>query len=180
MKGRYCFVLFILLFLSACNGKRVETRSALEKMLESRIHLPKEVRCVYEGEEIEISSDFRKKPKLLVYIDSVNCGECQISKFFRFDAIREEGIESGDYDVVLLLSPKKQEKESLIEKTKLFYLPYPVYFDVNNEFLSRNEVIPGDAQYHTMYIGKDSRVKMVGDPTAGEKIKEVFDCVKGQ
>ena len=91
-----------------------------------------------------------------------------------------EGIESGDYDVVLLLSPKKQEKESLIEKTKLFYLPYPVYFDVNNEFLSRNEVIPGDAQYHTMYIGKDSRVKMVGDPTAGEKIKEVFDCVKGQ
>ena len=88
MKGRYCVVLFILLFLSACNGKRVETRSALEKMLESRIHLPKEVRCVYEGEEIEISSDFRKKPKLLVYIDSVNCGECQISKFFRFDAIR--------------------------------------------------------------------------------------------
>lgn len=84
-------MLFILLFLSACNGKRVETRSALEKMLEFRIHLPKEVRCVYEGEEIEISSDFRKKPKLLVYIDSVNCGECQISKFFRFDAIREEG-----------------------------------------------------------------------------------------
>ena len=63
MKGRYCFVLFILLFLSACNGKRVETRSALEKMLESRIHLPKEVRCVYEGEDhtMYIGKDSRVK-----------------------------------------------------------------------------------------------------------------------
>ena len=58
----------------------------------SRIQLPKEILCVYEGEESEASAEFRKKPKLLVYVDSVNCGECQISKFYRFEEIREEGI----------------------------------------------------------------------------------------
>ncbi len=180
MKSRVYFACILLISLSACNGRRTETRSALERMLGSRIQLPKEILCVYEGEESEASAEFRKKPKLLVYVDSVNCGECQISKFYRFEEIREEGIKTGDYDVVLLLSPKQQEKESLIEKAKLFYMSYPVYIDVNNEFLSRNETVPESSQYHTMYIGKDGRVKMVGDPTAGEKIKEVFDRVNGQ
>ena len=43
-----------------------------------------------------------------------------------------------------------------------------------------NKVVPDDAQYHTMYLGKDGCVKMVGDPTAGERIKQIFDEVKGQ
>lgn len=54
-----------------------------------------------------------------------------------------------------------------------------IYLHNAEIIIVRNEVVPEDAQYHTMYIGKDGRVKMVGDPTAGEKIKEVFDKIKG-
>ena len=180
MNYRLSLVLYALIALSACNMQRAETKGVLEGMLESRILLPCEIVCVFSGEEMDVSESFWKRSKLLVYVDSVNCGECQISKFYRFDRIREEGKGTGGYDVVLLLSPKKSEMDALIEKSKLLCVPYPVYFDVNNEFLSMNKVVPDDAQYHTMYLGKDGRVKMVGDPTAGERIKQIFDEVKGQ
>lgn len=79
---------------------------------------------------------------------------------------------------MLLLSPKKKERSQVIEKAKLLYMPFPVYIDVRNEFMSKNKVVPEDALYHIMYVGTDGRIRMVGDPSASDKVKAVFDEVK--
>lgn len=150
----------------------------LERMMDSEIILPTDVVRVFEGEVDEIDEDVRRKPKLLVFVDSTDCGECHISKFFRFESIKKEADSLGTYETMLLLSPKRKDLQRLIEKAKLLYMPFPVYIDMKNEFLGLNPSVPSESIYHTMYVGLGGKIKMVGDPSSSEKIKEVFDKVK--
>lgn len=83
-------ILISVMALTACNGRRSKTRLTLEEMIGSRIDLPEEVLCVFERECRDMEETLRRKPKLLVFVDSTACNECQISHFFRFEEIMKE------------------------------------------------------------------------------------------
>lgn len=146
----------------------------MKSLLSSEVIFPENIERIFEGEYGILEESIRRSSKLLVFIDSTQCGECQISKLPRFEPIIEIADSIGDFKVVFLVSPKKSEINKIRRFIELTYMPYPIYVDIDNAFKSLNPSIPDDARFHCMYIGEDGRPLIVGDPTTSMHINSYY------
>lgn len=173
MKNRILFVTLILLFVS-CRTERGRVQDSLVSMMQSKILMPHVVERIYNGEDAILDCGMTGPAELLVFVDSLQCGTCQISKFYRFIDIIKEGEGTGKYNVMFLVSPKKEDMGAIREHILLVQPEYPIYIDVNHEFLKLNPQIPNDVRFHCMLIGKEGKPLLVGDPTGSEKMMRLF------
>ena len=167
------FYLFLLFFCSiGCN--RPHLRRQLRDQIGSTVVLPEQIICIEEGSLIPIPKQILDSSKLIIYVDSTECGKCQIDNLFRYKEIMEFSDSIKSFNVIPLISVKKDDFDTIIYHLKFFKKPFPVFIDMTNSFHSLNPSVPDDARFHCMFVDTSDRVKFVGDPIQNERLKKVL------
>lgn len=172
-KRSILMVFLILLFVPAgCKKSRV--RSQVRELMYSTIILPEKISCVYNGEVFPMPDSLRDKPKLIVYIDSTECSKCRITQFIRYDESFELARESGLFEVMLLLSAKRDERGDIKDHLLNIELFCPVYLDENNCFGRLNPPIVNNSVSHSFLVDGKGAIRMVGDPSSSKQMFELL------
>lgn len=157
-------LLFIIVTVLMLGCRQSETRRALRQMMGSTIALPENIICVQNGEVFPMPDELRDRPKLFVFIDSLECSLCHVSRLSKYQAVYDISIETESFDLFFLLSIKKSRVNNIAEELVNMELPYPVYIDEDNLFHRMNPFITNDSRFHT-FLCVDKTVKLIGDPT---------------
>lgn len=117
------------------------------------------------------------KSKLIVYIDTVGCSKCRISRLIRYEELFRLSKSSGAFELVVMISTKEKEREAIIEHLSLINLPFPVYIDKNNNYLKMNPLLSDNERFYNLCINKEGLPIYIGDPTSGPDWMELFKNV---
>ncbi len=90
MKNCILFITLVLLFIS-CLTERGRVQDSLVSIMQSKILMPRVAERIYNDENVIQDCRMNGAAKLLVFVDSLQCGTCQISKFYRFIDIIKDG-----------------------------------------------------------------------------------------
>lgn len=171
-----CFVLSLsicalVLVSTAC--KEMHLRSQVNQLLSSVVVLPKNVLCI-NGEKIfPMPDSLRKKAKLIVYVDSVECGSCRLSKMPIYERIIPEASSYG-VNVMILMANRMYSGVPLIQYVSDINLGIQIYVDEDNTFLQLNPAVNHGPQLHTFLVNKKGRPVLVGDPVLSQEVAELF------
>ena len=150
------------------------TRQLLKKMIGSTVVLPENVTCIQGGDSFPMPETLRTTSKLIVFVDSTECSMCRIDKLVHYKDLFKMSQETGAFDVIILLSTRKSEYQSIYEHLVFSDQSFPVYLDDNNYFLSLNPFIPDRLSFHTLSVNDSNKVILVGDPIYNKSIMELF------
>ena len=164
-----CFLIFV-----ATGCKKARLRAQLKEMIGATVVLPKKINCIYNGELFPLPDSIRNMPKLIIYVDSVNCTTCVLSKLFQFDHLSELSKETGAFLPFVLISPKHNETASIEHYLKEDRLVIPVNIDVETCFRLENPIIPSDDRFHFLFTDKNGKLLWVGNPQSSDRVYSTF------
>lgn len=116
----------------------------------------------------------RRKTKLIIYADSVECTTCRISRLKTYDELFRLSEEQGSFVVILLLSNVNLNGIPVIRYLSDLEIEHPVYVDDNSEFMDLNPIVPEDRRMHAFLVDQTGAPLCVGDPVSSEKMRQVF------
>lgn len=116
-------------------------------------------------------------PKMVIYIDSTECSSCRIGHLSEYESLAKEATYSGNFLLVIIISPPRKDFEYTRHLLELYNNPFPVYLDRNHSFRKENTFIPDDIRFHAFFIDANNRPILVGDPTRSDKTQELFKRV---
>ena len=177
MKREYNWLILIalcFLALASTGCKRAQLRAQLKEMIGATVVLPKKIDRIFNGELLPMPDSIRNTPKMIFYVDSVNCTTCVLSHLLQFDHLFELSEETGSFLPFVLISPKHNEIVSIEHFLKENHLVVPVYIDVEACFRSENPIIPSDDRYHFLFTGKNGKLLWVGNPQSSDRVYNSF------
>ncbi len=146
----------------------------LRNMMESTVTFPETLCYVENGSLMQSEINGLERPAMIVFVDSTECSKCKIDKIIQYKSLCELAEESRIFDVFFLFATRKRDYLEIVEHLKMIQLPYPIYLDVNNVFMSDNPFIPLDDCFHTFFVDESLLIKLVGDPIRNESIMSIF------
>ena len=152
------------------------------RMSQCVIAFPDSLECIYDGIALTRHLDVAAPPayKLVMVVDSLQCSYCKIGRLQRYKDLFEESLEEGKFDLVVILSPKRGEAESLREFLLAHDFSLPIYLDSGNTFLGMNRCIPSDVDYHSFLLDASGHPVFIGDPLKGNRSYKKFERLIGQ
>lgn len=144
------------------------------KLLKSNIYLPIDSMEVFLHENYPESKN--KNDKVILYLDSTRCSSCELRTLTEWQSFvqllrQEEGIE---LDIIWILSPSKKDYDTLKSSLKTIKPSFPVYIDIDNNFIRKNPQIPSDHLYHTLIINNDNHVILIGNIMKNKRLLNLF------
>jgi len=173
------FILFtvsfaVMFIMSSC--ERVSLRRDIKMMTKHKIELPSSLVKVYNEEisPVDLSTLQEDIAKLIVYIDSNECGTCRVQRLGIYKELYDLSTQTGLFELWIIASPKTAESQTLPEFISCYDYPFAVYIDNKNSFTEKNPFIPKDTRFHYFLTDKENRPVFVGDPTSSEKLMKLF------
>lgn len=74
---------------------------------------------------------------------------------------------------MIIISPNAENLDDIIHKLIEIDGKYPVYVDINSDFIQHNR-IPEDARFHSFLIDDKHKPIFVGDPISSDKLMSLF------
>lgn len=112
--------------------------------------------------------------RIVVYIDFSECSLCRINHLSD-DAGIVELSESFGVPLYIILSPLPEEQQDVIKAIRDNPNIFPIWLDNQSSFAQMNEaVIPRDTRFHYFLLDEQGKVRVVGNPSCNEKIKELY------
>lgn len=167
-------LILCLLAVASTGCEKARLRKQLKELMGSTIVLPERIVCVDNGEVIPMPDSLRHIPKLIVYIDSVECTSCRISHIEIYDPLFRISKEQQTFQVFLLLANMDLNGIPLTRFLSDMKIAKPIYLDVENCFLKKNPMIPEDRRLHAFFTDTNGTVVSIGDPALSEKRLRVF------
>lgn len=168
----YCTTIFLV----GC--ERIHLRAQLKEMTGRTVVLPPEVTCVYNGSISQIPTTLLdNKAKFVVYVDSTECSLCKVSKLVQYESVIRLSRESGTFDLLFLLCPKRTEYQSVCEYLEFMDYTFPVYLDDLQLFRKNNPFIPNDIRFHSFFVDAENVVQVVGDPVLSPNIMNLINAL---
>lgn len=166
------FALIVFLWVcSSCESYRAR------RLSRCAIALPDSLEFIYSGEATVRHLDMSLPPdyKQVILVDSFECSFCRVQKLQRYRDLFEEAIEGRKFDLMVILSPKREEASSLREFLLAHDFSLPVYLDPEHLFLDMNPSIPSDARFHSFLMDSSGHPVYVGDPLKGNRAYKQFE-----
>lgn len=166
--------IFISFLLIGCGEKR-KVKEAYAKMCATNIVFPETAQVTYNGKDTVIADFYTAQMKQVVFVDSMDCTSCIISKLalwkpmFEYSASLDNSIK-----FYFVLTPAAKKEQFVKSSLKGYILDYPVIIDSKREFLALNPHIPKDKTFHTFLLDADNKVMFVGSPIANDAIRQLF------
>ena len=168
------FVLIVLSMVASCN---------------SRDKIGKEMKAFY-GSCIELPTDsmINVSPRPLaemykyaryiyiMYVDSTSCSDCANSKLTDWSQLNlTDAFKKGILRYILIVAPKQHQRMHVLNiiKRDALFNKY-VYIDTTGIFERKNPNLPTNKHLRTFLVNKQKNVKLIGNPIANEKIKNML------
>lgn len=171
MNCSFPLITLALVFVLSVSCERHQISTKLKNMMSDEIVMPDSILQV-KGEVVDTCS-LSSSLKLVIYVDSSECSTCRIEKLNAYSTLYDIFNSSGVIELVVLVAPK-QDELNLIKHMLGNYVKFPTYVDVENQFLSKNTIIPIDWRYHSFLTDCDGKVVFVGDPVSNTRTNELF------
>ena len=168
------FMSGIFIVLNSCNQYRLKNN--IEKLYKQEIALPNNMMS-FEGERIQILDFSEKKPRIVIWYDSTECGLCKLHTLPIYQDIEEYcRTLTCTIDIVFLFSPTRETVSQLCEEapsnTKLH--DYPIYIDTANMFAKLNPCIPENKLMHSFLLDATNHVVLVGSPIQNQAMFDLY------
>lgn len=168
-------VLFLsVLFFAACGPFALKHK--MEAAMSSKIVLPDNMLKVYQGNTYPIGDSLATGLKLIVYVDSLRCSSCFISRIEIFDELFELQSKYDEaYTPIIMFGSNRIEGLTVPHRLEQMRLDFPVYLDPKNEFLESNPSLAKDQRLHSILVDGDGKPVMIGNPIDNPKLLVLFE-----
>ena len=174
MRRILLLVILCLLAVATTGCKKARLRAQLKELMGSTIVLPEKISCVYNGEVFPMPDSLRKKPKLIVYIDSTECTTCRLSRMEMYRPLEKIANETHMFSLLLLLENKDLNGIPLIQYLKDMEMDITLFVDYENSFSKLNPVMHLDPRLHALLVDEFGKPQVVGDPSRSDRIMTLF------
>ena len=165
----------------------VSALSSCKQSLQNKILLFESNPVVFPDQMIQLSGDERiglnvlndTIQKFILYIDSNECQTCRISNMSPYLQLYNEANNGTLFQIIIILEPSLNLQDNTFIFRRIAQKQYPffVFADINNLFSSLNPIIQQDYRLHSFLLNKRNYPVLVGDPTKGEKMYNLFHKV---
>lgn len=135
-------ILFTIYLLSGCVGNNNPSKieATLEGMIGEEVMIPLDSFLCYQGlKEEKTLNCHLSEYKLVVYMDSISCMSCGLKTMHEWDAYVELSDRlRGVFDILFIVSPKRNEFGLLKNKVLSENFKYPVFIDAKSVFSKFN------------------------------------------
>ena len=168
----YCILCILCLSLLACSSEKGRLRKDLKAFEATEITIPGDMLMIREGMIHPWKHD-SQRPTIIYYVGPKECSDCRISHLMEMEDLFHLVPDTGQYQCMIVLSPKQEEMDVI--KSKLLLIPFkePVYLDIYSEFTEKN-LIPEDVRMHCFLIDTTGHPILVGNPVGNEKMYQLY------
>ena len=165
------FVLLLFIALS-CNSNRKAVRSEVESLIGSRIRIPNDLVCKYNG--LDTSFVIEDNIKMLIYYDSISCSPCLMNQMFEWsDVIYHSETIASPFPIYFIFNPSEHEYHTLVKMLKLQSFDYPVFIDTTGSLAKQNPTIDL-YRWHCFLLDKNNKVALVGTPINNRELWDLY------
>lgn len=156
MKEKYiyivCIILIILVILAFCVSKYHRTEVVPYHPSTYSVVMPDSMLKYSKNEGLSVAdSSISAKSKLIVWVDSTKCSQCQLDMLYSFDDIITYCEDTLDNKVgfSVIISPSKENKMVLLNDLYYRNYSFPIFIDSENKMMSINPKIWDLTKYDT-------------------------------
>ena len=168
--NRKLIIPFILLMFYSCkNAPHEVILSQVQELYGRNIVFTHNDHYVLNGRDtiIKQTNDY----KIVMYSDSLGCQECELKLGDWRLKIKELKLLGKAVDFIFII---QSSDYSSFEHMASENLPdFPFIYDKEGKFFKQNKLF-SDKRYNTFLLDKDNRIILVGNPTNGDKIWELY------
>jgi len=159
---KFSYILPLLIFCSCTNNRLVKE---IEQFMGQQIIVPVDLNAVWSGRDT-VLIDFTEVPaKLVVWYDSLMCHTCQVSRMSDWNNIVEYADSLSQwFSVIYLFTPPKEDVSKVNASLKADKFDYPVFIDLNADFVRQNPQLPQSRQLHSFLLDRNNKVVLLGNP----------------
>ena len=156
----------------SCGGDS-KIKKNLTQLMSNSITLPLKSVITVNGKDSLITEYFKSECKMIVYVDSVGCFSCGLSKMYLWNPlITYAETYKGKLKFYFIFSTPKSGRIRIALKSNLFN--YPVLIDEKGEFERLNPHLPKNKAMHSFLLDENNNVIMVGNPIYNKEIEKLF------
>lgn len=171
---KYIIGIIILILAFSCQSKKSkEVENNLKEMQGKVIYFPTNLRSVCMGKDTLCPTMFENKYKMVVYIDSIGCTECNMKIERWIDIFKYTQDSLPNLSIIYIVSPKMSQSQKITSYFKKYEIDYPIFVDSLNQFGNLNK-IPKDSKYHTFLIDRQNRIVIVGSPILSDRMWQLY------
>lgn len=155
---------------SCSESARVE--KLINNMIQKEVDFSSVDHGIINGEYVAAEIP-RHSSKLVIYLDSVSCSPCVISRLNELERFFDISEVSGGafIPVFIFTLSEKYDLAAITKSLSYNKVKYPIiYVDSGREFLSNNKFIPIEQKYHCFLVDKDDKIVLVGNPISSDSI----------
>ena len=164
----------ISILCSYCDNLMI--RRNIEIMRSNQVLFPESLCCIY-GANDEHPSLQDSICKLVIYVDSLECTSCRLSHLYEYNSLSKAATSQGKFMLALIITPSREDCSSIQKEIKHRAYPFDVYVDELGTFMQLNSFIPSSIKYHAFLVNQSNYPIMIGDPTKGNKLNELFHSI---
>ena len=169
--------LITMSFVLGCKSPKDKIRHNIKVLEENPISIPYNQMMCWTNDSLKNDSpNEQAKLKLVVYMDSSQCTECEIKTMHLWDDfVKLEKKYDGRFKVVFIVQASKKSPARVIASAfKHFKVEYTMYIDSTNIFSSVNPHIPAEKMYHVFLLDENDNVRLVGNPQFNPDIENLL------
>lgn len=165
----------VLAFLvSSCTSN--QTAKLVEQLYSSEFVIPDGLTSTYNGVDSTLTEVIDSPVRLVVYMDSVQCLSCSLSKMHVWGKyIDFAKVSNGKFSILYIIHPSGAKSEKTVRTTlRLHPIDYPIFVDKEGDFERLNKHLPKDNRFHTFLIDSSGKALFVGSPTNNKELENLF------
>lgn len=116
------------------------------------------------------------KYKLLVFYDSLSCSPCAYKNMYIWNDFIEEACKAkGKVQFLFIMNPSKKNKEDLFHMIQTPNgFSESLFIDTVGVFADENTFLPAVQLYHCMLLDSENKIKLIGNPTRNNHLRDLY------
>lgn len=170
----HCIVLLILLFwVYGCKSPQDDIKDRILEMKAKTVSIPYSQMRLYIRDSVIKKPNTQAEYKLVVYMDSSHCSECEMKKMHLWDDfVKLEDKYDGRFSVVFIVQTSSNSTfDAIVSALDRYEVEYQIYVDNANVFSKQNPHIPSRKMYHVFLLDEKNNVVFVGNPLLNSDIE---------
>ncbi len=164
-------LLSVTAILTSCNRRKREIARLVKNWQHKEILFPDNLEAKIFGRDTVCPELFKKKYKILNYIDTTGCTACQ-TKFYEWQ-LRKREADSLRLDAAFLFIATVEFYEELETLQQINKCKIPIFYDREGKLMQLNR-LPIERGFHTFLLDSANRVVLIGNPATNEKLWKLY------
>jgi hypothetical protein len=148
----------------------------MKELYGMKVFLPVEEMLLISPIDKEYTFDVEAKYKMVVFYDSLSCSPCAYNNMYIWNDFIEEVHKANErVEFYFIMNPSKDNLNSLFQamQSPSSFSEF-ILIDTLNAFTKANKMLPAEQIYHCMLLDSRNRIKLIGDPTRSNHLRDLY------